>query len=512
MDVINLLFRMLIFVSFNLVKAILIGSLALVRGLFWLFRKLLRGRSISHGSARWASLWELRNAFGGNGIVLGKKFGRFIRFKSEGHVLVVASARGGKTAGICVPSILEAKGSVIAVDPKAELYDLTHADRAKKGPVFRLDLIDVETSDYFNPLDLIRVGTIHEPDDALALAELMVDDATENASHWDYKAREVLAALMIFVKRRYGEREAERCTLWKIKSLTSLGLTGLVAELEDADTLGSETLAGVVRALRGSNESPEAFSIISNTDKALLLYGSDRPAGTITRWSDFSMGVFRRELASLYLIVPADKLAVQGPFLRLMLGCALMMQTREQSIVPEHKTLFVIDEAGVIGGIPEIATGVAVSAAIARILLIFQDLGQIDRNYGKLARSIIANAGAFVCFAVRDIETATTISRSLGDKTETTISDGMSQSSTALLRHQVQSGRAESGRALLDPSEIIRLKPHQAIVFMNTVRYPIRLSKIRFWKVWRYRGRFGQWRGYRKQLNGTARGWMRTEP
>lgn len=494
----------------NLMAILLLFLLRICgKAAFWLLRLLARqavirvraivaGRSNSHGSARWASLWSiwLGNMWGGDGIVLGRKAGRLLRLNRDGYALVVAKSRSGKGVGLIVPSILDARGSVIVTDIKAENFDITQRDRLRLGPVYRLDLMDPETSDCFNPLDVIRIGTIHEPDDALALANLLIEEDLHGGSHWDSKARELLQALMIFVCREHQDQPELR-TLARVKNLTALGLEGLVDHLEFADRLGSPTLSAVASGLRGADGSPEARSIVSNADKALLLFGRDRPSGLVTRTSDFSMEQFKREVATLYIMVEEEKLPVYGSFLRVILGCALIGQTRDKSTVPEYRTLIILDEAAAIGRIPELETGAAYLAAYARLMFVFQDFAQLERTYPK-ARSIIANAAALVAFGVRETETAKRISDMLGQQTTLSRSAGMSQANTALLRYQASAGRAETGRALLDLSEVLRLPDNEVLVFADGVRHPIRARKVRYYQERRYRGRYDTWRGFRR--------------
>ncbi len=127
------------------------------------------------------------------------------------------------------------------------------------------------------------------------------------------------------------------------------------------------------------------------------------------------------------------------------------------------------------------------------MLLVFQDFGQIETNFPK-ARSIIANAGAVCIFGVRDLATAEQVSKMLGPKTMAAHSQGTSQASTAVIRQQLQNSVAETGRSLLDPSEILRMGDREALVFVDGVRFPARVRKIRYWKEWRFRGHWDRWR------------------
>ncbi len=153
----------------------------------------------------------------------------------------------------------------------------------------------------------------------------------------------------------------------------------------------------------------------------------------------------------------------------------------------------VIDECAALGFVPQIEEGVGYLAAYARLMLVFQDFSQIERIYPR-ARSIIANAGALVAFGVRDLDTAKRVSEMIGMRTQLSRSAGTSQSNTALIQHQQQDGLAETGRALVDPAEVLRMEDSETLLFVDGVRYPIKATRIRYWKEWRLWGKWDRWR------------------
>ncbi len=91
-------------------------------------------------------------AWGGNGLILGKRLWRYVRFNREGYVLLVARTRSGKGASVIVPSILSAKReSLFILDPKAENFAVTQRERRRHGKVWALDFIQPALSDCFTP-------------------------------------------------------------------------------------------------------------------------------------------------------------------------------------------------------------------------------------------------------------------------------------------------------------------------------------------------------------------------
>lgn len=468
----------------------------LSRLLFRIIFRLLR-TTVTHGSARWARAHEIifSGMWGGDGIILGKKFGRFLRFNGEGYVLVAASTRSGKTSGIVIPTLLEYKGSVIVNDCKGENYATTARDRSRKGPVWALNLIEPELSDGFNPIDMVRAGTIHEADDALEIARLLIVP-TEGGAHWDQRAEQLVQCLILFVINRYSSPDLRN--LAKVRSLIALGLEGLRPVFTEATELGPTTLRELASGFLGNGTSDEARSIWSNAEKAIGLFSSDRPAGLVTLRSSFDMMAFNRRVKSLFLIVPEEKLAAYSAFLRVVIGCALIALTRAKGEAPPKiPTLLLLDEAAALGRLEPLETGVGYLASYARLVLVFQDLDQIERTYPK-ARSMIANATIRVAFGVNDLATATTIASSIGRMTIMSRSIGQSQQNGDLFQRQLNQGRAETGRHLLDPSEVLRLPRNKALIFSGgKVAYPILAKKVRYYRVWRWRGRWDRWRDQR---------------
>lgn len=80
-------------------------------------------------------------------------------------------------------------------DPKGENFAVTRRYRSTIGPVYRLDAIQPELSDHFNPLSMIRVGTAHEADDAAHIADLAVIPESREA-HWDTSAKALITAVI----------------------------------------------------------------------------------------------------------------------------------------------------------------------------------------------------------------------------------------------------------------------------------------------------------------------------
>ncbi|MDV4159324.1 type IV secretory system conjugative DNA transfer family protein [Rhizobium brockwellii] len=419
----------------------------------------------------------LGGVWGGDGLIVGKKWGRFLRFNRDGYVLLFAPTRTGKGVGLVVPNLIAYKGSVICSDPKGENSAITKRHRATLGRTVSLNVIAPHMSDSFNPLDFVRIGTFHEADDALELAKLLVIPDTTSGSHWDNRATQLIQGLILYTCLRYAEVPELR-NLAKIRSLVASGWTGISSVIaEDSRELGSTSLREFMQAFQEMEASEEARSILSNADKAMALWSADRPAGLVSMTSSFDFRDFNRHVMTCYVIVDEEKLPIYAGFLRVMMGCALIAMTRgKEEAAPRHPTLLLLDEAAAMGRIEPLETGVGYLASYARMILVFQDLNQLRRTYPK-ADSIIANANCKVAFGVNDVASAKDLADAIG-KTTVVNRDG-----------------TEVSRYLLDPAEVTRLSPRKSIIFFSgAVRFPVLARKVRYFKVWRWRGKWDRWR------------------
>nr|WP_245434299.1 type IV secretory system conjugative DNA transfer family protein [Pseudolabrys taiwanensis] len=193
--------------------------------------------------------------------------------------------------------------------------------------------------------------------------------------------------------------------------------------------------------------------------------------------------------------MPEDKLAVYRPFLRVMMGCALAAAVRGKEFPkPKCKPLLLLDECPALGYLEALASGLGYLRAYARVLLIFQDLGQLKRIYGPHgARTFMAAAGCQVAFNVNDNETAHELAESIGKTTVLNTSRTVAQSGPMPWQARVQQGQSETSRYLVDPAEIRRLPPTRCIVLI-TGCLPILAWKVRHFRVWRWKRRWDAWR------------------
>ncbi|MGE0062403.1 MAG: type IV secretory system conjugative DNA transfer family protein [Xanthobacteraceae bacterium] len=451
------------------------------------------GAQASHGSARWASwislalsgVWGRRT-----GIVVGKLRIGFVRYRGDGAVLAFGSMGSGKGTGCVIPALLEYPGAVVCTDPKGENLAVAGRWRSTLGPVFRLDAIHPGMSHRLNPLDLIRKDTHHEADDAAMVADLLVISESRE-EHWDSSAKQLIAAV---IRHVIHTKPTPLQTLAHVRELIAAEAETFASFLREMAESATSSVAEEGRITLASLEAEEMTSVIKNAAKALGFWSKDRIGGMLTATSDFNLFDIHRRPISVFICVPEDKIPVYRPFLRVMMGCALAAAVRGKEFpAPEHKPLLLIDECPALGYLEPLMSGLGYLRAYARTLLVFQDLGQLKRIYGEHgARSFIAASGCQVAFSVNDNDTARELAESVGMTTVLSRSESSSQGVDPM-RHHSQSGRSETGRFLLDASEIRRLPQSRCLIFMSGL-LPILARKVRHYRVRAWRGRWDAWR------------------
>lgn len=494
----------------DVLNALAIGIYQITRWLFiivwWLLRapfrlgRTMRRKGGTHGSARWSTRFEQwwHGAVRGEGVILGRgAFGRLVRFSKDGMVMVFATMGAGKGIGVVIPSLLTYRGSMVVTDPKGENYAITRARRLAFGKVRMLNPSDLAHSDRFNPMDIIRVGTPNEADDARGLASLMMKpDARE--SHWDDKAESTLQALILHAL----QEPLPSRNLATVRRLSVGSKETFIETLEDIAThspsmAAREIASGAITSSIGKDGdfSPEFSSILSNLQKATEPWSAGAPAGMLSASSTFAVSELVTEVSTLFLCVDEELLTVYERWLRVMVGCVLKTLTRAKTARPKRKVVLLLDEVAVLGRLEPLEKQSGLLRAYCTPVLIWQNMPQVERVYGTAAASFLANSSARVFFGINDNDTAQYVATMVGHTTTLSSSFGVSKSDGRFRGANRQEGQAESGYYLIDPAEVQRLPLHRAIIKFRHVPYSIMCKRIDYRNIWRWRGRWNAWDG-----------------
>lgn len=471
------------------VGAILLGGIGL---LLWLGSRgkgeKERPTTGNYGTAQWAPVGKDPPPLAAfTGLFLGKH--GFVDHPDEGetvklppvftspeaHTLIMAPTRTGKGTRIIQPSLLAYQGSMIVIDPKGENAAVTATQRAlicedrvhilNPWRVLHSELLERGFTDArFNPLDVIAVG---DPD-AVGIAHTMAESICARSgdarnAYWEGSATAILTGVFLWLAHKAGGQGGEKKTLARARQIITLPQEQLVKEffipMAGCDAFGGAIAENIGPFIAG--ESKDMPAILRTLAEATRFI-SDERLKEATATSDFDIRRMPFELMTIYLVIPPDRMKVQGTWLRLMLA-AVAHAFRTASPRPQTRGMMLIDELPALGRIPELTTDLATMSGYGLdYTLIVQDMGQLEGIYGEAgAQTILANCTWKWFCRVRDHKTAKYLSDTLGQRTiaTTTTSQGSSASGET-------SGTTfgEMGRSLLTPDEVMNLHRSKAIV------------------------------------------------
>ncbi len=451
----------------------------------WLTAPLLRHfgdkASDTHGSARFATKQETaRLAQSSGGLLVGRdvKTGKLLRYAGPAHLLTIAPTRSGKGVGTIIPNLLTVRRAVVCIDPKGENARIAGRAREQLGPLHVLDPFGVtgRPSAAFNPLAALDAAGLDVAEDAASLADALVYDTPNEGgeAHWNEEAKALIAGVILYV---IAEEPPERRTLATLRDL----LTGAPEDFKALLTRMQGTAAAgnlIARAAnrhRGKSDA-EAAGVLSTAQRHTHFLDSPRMTAVLGR-SDFSFADLKAGLATVFLVLPPDRLATYARWLRLMLTQSLQDMARTPAR-PAAPVLFLLDEFAALGHLAPIERAMGLMAGYGvQLWPILQDVHQLRATYGQRAGTFLSNAGMLQVFGVNDHESARLVSDLLGQETIVfeTASRALDSRESGLSYSE-----QHTGRPLLTPDEVRNLPESRALLFPAGKR-PILARKLRYY-------------------------------
>jgi type IV secretion system protein VirD4 len=440
-----------------------------------------------HGTAHWASRAEIeatgllpRRGRPGAGVYVGgwtDQHGQlhYLRHDGPEHIAAIAPTRSGKGVGLVIPTLLSWPHSVVVNDMKAELWNSTAAWREQHGGnlVMRFDPGSPEGSVRFNPLDEIRLGTIHEAGDVQNLATILVDPEGKGlVDHWAKTSHAFLtgAVLHVLYKAKAAGRPGTLPDVSRALSDPAQPVEALYKEMLANKWGPGGTLHDIVAtSARDMTNRPEdeRGSVLSTAMSFLSLYRDPLVAKNVSA-SDFSIAdlMNHEKPVTLYLIVRAEDKDRMKPLMRLILNQLVRVLLRPEiksvngrPVMPhKHRLLLMLDEFPSYGRLEVFQEALAYIAGYGiKAYLIMQDIAQLWGAYGH-DESIMSNCHVRVAYAPNKIETAEWLSRMAG--TMTVVKEDITTTGnrfSAVLQN-VSRTFHEVSRPLATADEIMRLK------------------------------------------------------
>ena len=472
---------------------ILIGGIALWIGGIYLKVRFTRPDD-TLGSAKFGSRSDV-NALAKNkgDLLIGRDtLGRMLRYDGPAHLLTIAPTRSGKGVGTIIPNLLTANRSVICIDPKGDNARVTMRQRETFGPVYCLDPFGIsgqETARY-NPLDRLDAGSLDLAEDAMTLADALVFDEAETEAHWNEEAKALISGIILYVVCHDDAAHRNLSSVRDYLTLAPDDFTALLTVMQASDRAGGLIARAANRYLSKSHR--EAAGVLSGAQRHTHFLDSPRIA-VVVGGSDFAFADLKEDVATVFLILPPDRLDTYSRWLRLLIAQSINEMARS-SAKPERPVLFLLDEFAALGRLQPIERAMGLMAGYGlQLWPILQDIHQLRSLYGTRAGTFLSNAGVLQAFGVNDFDTAEMLSKTIGRETITYETGGESQKDVMLKDPERSLSKTQhlATRNLMDPNEIMKLAPDN-LLLMRVGESPLIIRKLRYYADKEFVGMFDE--------------------
>ena len=432
-------------------------------------------------NARWMSLGESKKAelFDNNGLILGEKWGRYIRVAGWEHVICFAPSGTGKTVSMTIPNLLSWDGSCVCTDIKLELFKKTSKFRESCG--IKSYLWNPGAQDFkshcYNPLDIVGNNKFTRVDELHKIANILIPDNGKEASIWVNAPRSLFIGMALLVLDSNDKPNTIGEILRTIK-----GDNNFDCYIEEI--LKTENLDPICRMNLNSYLSMPGVTrggVKAGLESSLCLF--ENPIiDAATSKSDFNIRNLRKEKMTIYVGITNDNIERLAPLLNMYFQQVMDVMTRKEPDLADepYGALFLLDEFTALRRMElfKLNIGLLRSYRI-RLLIIIQDITQLYDTYGHNGGKAFLNLKVRVALTQTSPEDAEYISKILGKKSVPNISRsvrgfGISQNDTS---HSISS----SQRSLMLSQEIMKLSNKKNIIMIQGLN-PISANKVIWYK------------------------------
>lgn len=193
--------------------------------------------------------------------------------------------------------------------------------------------------------------------------------------------------------------------------------------------------------------------------------------------SDFASGDMKSSVASVFLVLPPDRLATYARWLRLMITQSLQDIIRTPA-APNVRVLYLLDEFAALGHLPPVERAMGLMAGYrVQLWPILQDIHQLRDIDGQRDGTFLSNAGVLQVFSVNDHDTARLVSDLLGQGTIVFETTGRNLDSE---KTGLSYSEQHTDRPLLTPDEVRNLPESRSSLFLAG-QCPILARKLRYY-------------------------------
>ena len=492
-----------------------------------------RGSWHAFGTARWSGIGDLRAqgmVGGGNGLIVGtteytigplaaakalfdpsvpsrvacEQFLRryqtpirkLVRLNNAVHTAAFIPTGGGKGVSLVIPHLQTCPDSMIVLDYKGENARITaHARQKMKNKIVLLDPFKsvTQTPDTFNPLDFIDPDSPLVLDECRALANaLVIRTGEEKDPHWNDSA-EVWITAMIAVVVAFAEPKDR--SLQAVRDLlTDTRKMEAAIQLMCSSKVWNGLLGRLGHQLTHFKDK-ELNGVLTTANRHLCFLDTPAIYESTKNTSSFDPAMLREGRMTIYLIIPPELMKSNTALLRMWIASLLRAVVRG-GLQEKRLVRVILDEAASLCHMDVIDDAVDKYRGYGvRLLFLLQSYGQIKKLCPNGQETTFLSNVSQIYAGVNDNETAKYVSERLG-KSTIVIQSGGTGTSNQTSSQQGQGGGSathssgsssndnwqQSGRELLQPSEVMNLDPRIAIVFTPGVP-PIWTTLVRYYEA-----------------------------
>lgn len=448
------------------------------------------------GDARFATLAEIRKYgyFGDNGIILGQTSGgKLIVSHGPKTVGLSAKPRSGKGVSVVIPNLLNWPGSVVAVDIKKELFEITSGYRSQFQEVYCFDPLNPgKESHRINVFDTINKDETSRISEVQKIAVALMPDGKDK--FWDAGARKIFVGIALYLLETGKHCSVPEILAWaggsinlqdkmkmaldKDKNHLSSRCVTLLREYSELDE-DNKIVAGY---LEGFNTHLEAFN------NPLVAAATDK--------TDIDISDLKTNPKTIYLVSRPEDIGVLGRLFGLITDNIVFSLTKGEPVQGETgKVLMMLDEFTALGRLDRLKQGAAFLGGYGvRLCIIYQNHAQLETTYDiSGAKELVGLMHERIMFASSDIEEAERVRRELGQKTVRVKSHSYNKMNKSR-------SFSEAAKDLLTADQIKRLDNKKQII-LSAEQRPILCNKIFYYKDKRFTSRIKETTSFVPLLN-----------
>ena len=400
------------------------------------------------GSAKWADEQELNDKalIGKTGIRLGAFKSSVshvpVHYTDDQHGVTVGASRTKKGTSFIIPNLLTYTGATMVIDQKGENSMITAEHRRRLGQ--EVHVVDPNgitgiKSSCFNPMDWLVKGDVDIGDNAMILADAMIQSTGGDQQFWDEEGKALLVGVTVHVATA-PSMEGKR-NLGEVRKLLMKGGEELQELFKDmAQSPYPIVRSAGLRCLQ--KEEKLLANVLATVQSHTHFLDSPRLQQSLSK-SDFKFEDLKTKPMTIYLVLPADKLSSHGRWLRLLIQQALTVNARNIEVKPEKPILFILDEMPTLGRMPMIETAFGLMAGFGMQLhIICQSATQLKNIYKDNWEVFFSNAGVIQYLGSQDEFTSEYFSKLCGVTTVWNWSSAMARAFS--ITHSKETSKSSS--------------------------------------------------------------------